>query len=59
MVARQQRYTTAAFEQFIALPENADRRFELIAGEIVEKMPAQFHAAIVQLISGYLFEGGA
>jgi Uma2 family endonuclease len=30
----------SAFYHFIALDENADRVFELIAGEIVEKMPS-------------------
>jgi Uma2 family endonuclease len=32
--------TLAEFEAFIQLPENADRIFELIDGEIVEKMPS-------------------
>src|SRR4051812_22557541 len=27
------------FDRYAALPENADRNFELIAGEIVEKLP--------------------
>jgi Uma2 family endonuclease len=31
------RYTIAEFEVFIALPENEERRFELIDGEIIEK----------------------
>ena len=31
------------FEQFIALPENVDRRFELIDGEIVEMSPTEVH----------------
>lgn len=40
--------TVEAFEAFIALPENADRHFELIDGEIVEKpMPTQEHGRIV------------
>lgn len=42
-----------AFEQFIA--ENADRRFELINGEIVEKLSAQLQALIASLFSGLLF----
>lgn len=34
-----QRFITAdEFDAFVRLPENADRNFELIAGEIVEKM---------------------
>lgn len=31
--------TVEAFERFADAPENADRRFELIYGEIVEKVP--------------------
>lgn len=45
----------AEFEAFIAEPENIDRRFELILGEIVEKIPTQLHAYIIQIISGLLF----
>ncbi len=43
------------FERFISLPENADRVFELVDGEIIEKMPTQLHAYIIQMISGFLF----
>jgi Uma2 family endonuclease len=43
------------FERYIALPENADRLFELIRGELIEKMPTQLHAYIIQMISGFLF----
>lgn len=40
-------YSLDEFEQYIALPEHHDRRFELIDGEIVEKaMPTQEHAAV-------------
>jgi len=47
-----QRVTTPEFEAFIALEQNADRRFELIDGEIVEKpMPSQEHAWIESEIS--------
>ncbi len=45
----------AQFEAFLALPENAQRRFELIHGEISEKMPTQLHAYIIQMLSGFLF----
>jgi Uma2 family endonuclease len=47
--------TIAEFEDVIALPENTERRFELIHGEIVEKMPTQLHAYIIHMISGFLF----
>ncbi|MCC6613714.1 MAG: Uma2 family endonuclease [Anaerolineae bacterium] len=44
--------TSEEFEAFLALPENQDRRFELVHGEIVEKpMPGYLH----QLISKILF----
>ena len=38
MVARE-KVTLEYFKQFVEQPENADRLFELINGEIVEKMP--------------------
>jgi Uma2 family endonuclease len=41
------RLTTADFEAFLNQPENADRRFELIDGEIVETMPSHLHGIIV------------
>lgn len=39
-------YTVEEFEAFLALPENMDRPFELIEGEIVEKMATQEHGVI-------------
>lgn len=40
-------FTVDEFEQFITLPENRDRHFELIEGEIVEKaMPTEEHGQI-------------
>lgn len=38
--------TSEAFMAFVLLPENEGRRFELIDGEIIEKMPTQLHALI-------------
>jgi Uma2 family endonuclease len=40
-------YTVDEFEQFIGLPENVDRLFELINGEIVEKLPTEEHSLVV------------
>jgi len=40
------RQTVDAFEAFLKQPENAARLFELIDGEIVEKMPTEFHNLI-------------
>ncbi len=38
MVSQIRPITAEAFYQFVALPENVNRNFELIAGEIVEKV---------------------
>ncbi len=54
MTARE-KITTAQYDVFVAQPENVNRRFELVFGEIVEKMPTQLHAYIIQMISGFLF----
>jgi len=52
---KQKLYTVEEFEAFLTRPENEDRLFELINGEIVEKMPTELHAGIVFLIVGHLF----
>lgn len=45
--AKQERlYTVAEFEEFLRQPENTDRLFELIHGEIIEKMPTEEHGMI-------------
>jgi len=54
MTARE-KFTTAQFDRFTAQPENINRRFELVNGDIVEKTPTQLHAYIIQMISGFLF----
>jgi Uma2 family endonuclease len=46
-----EKLTAAQFDAFLAQPENAHRRLELISGEIVEKMPTQLHAAIISLVN--------
>jgi Uma2 family endonuclease len=51
MAIQQKRMTYSEFEQFIAAPENRDRKFELINGEIVEVSPTEFHASIVARIT--------
>lgn len=48
-------YTIEEFEEFIALPENADRRFELIYGEIIDKMLTEEHGVIVSTLSGEIY----
>lgn len=40
------RMTVAEFEVFIAQQPDGDKRFELVYGEIVEKMPSEEHAFI-------------
>lgn len=46
MSDRAKLYTVDEFEQFIDLPENADRLFELVDGEIVEKLPTEEHSVV-------------
>jgi Uma2 family endonuclease len=50
MIAQNRLVTLAEFEAFAAAPENDERRFELIDGEIVEKMPTELHGLIVAFI---------
>jgi Uma2 family endonuclease len=38
--------TVDAFDEFLARPENRERLFELIDGEIVEKMPTEEHGEV-------------
>lgn len=45
-VAQPKLYTVDEFEAFIAHPENAEHYFELINGEIVEKVPTEKHGYI-------------
>jgi len=51
MIQQGTRQTVAEFEAFLALPENRDRRFELIDGEIVEKMPTEEHGEIAAFLT--------
>jgi Uma2 family endonuclease len=47
MVIQERRYKVNDFEEFLALSENRDRLFELVDGEIVQKMPTREHGIIV------------
>jgi Uma2 family endonuclease len=49
-----QLYTVDEFETFLTLPENDDRLFELIEGEIVEKMTTAEHGVIAALIATFI-----
>jgi len=46
MVVERKLYTIEQFEAFIKRPENEDRLFELIDGEIVEKVPTERHSIV-------------
>jgi Uma2 family endonuclease len=48
-------FTLGEFEALIALPENADRRLELIAGEIHEKMPTELHGLLIFILAGEIY----
>jgi Uma2 family endonuclease len=54
MALERQQVTLEQFEAFLAQPENAERRFELIDGEIVEKMVTFQHGRIVLTIGRVL-----
>ena len=47
MLVKEKEITVEEFEQFLRLPEYQGRLFELINGEIVEKMPTEEHGTIV------------
>ncbi|MCA0456802.1 MAG: Uma2 family endonuclease [Chloroflexi bacterium] len=47
MAIQQRLYTVDEFEAFIAQSDHADRLFELIDGEIAEKMPTEEHSLII------------
>ena len=49
-------FTVTEFEKFLALAENCDRYFELIHGEIVEKVPTEEHGLIAANICGFLWQ---
>jgi len=55
MAAQRVIVTVDQFEEFLALPENRDRNFELIDGEIIEKMPTDEHGTIANLIGGEFY----
>ncbi|MBL8133505.1 MAG: Uma2 family endonuclease [Anaerolineae bacterium] len=56
MTTREAPISIDQFEAFLARPENHDRRFELIDGEISEKtMPTDEHGSIVHIFSGEFY----
>jgi Uma2 family endonuclease len=55
MVLQTQRVTAAEFDEFIRRPENVHQNFELIAGEIVEKMVSSPRSSSIgALLAGLL-----
>lgn len=51
---RKRLVTANEFQAFTDLPENAGQFFELISGEIVQKMPTQLHGLIAGLMATFL-----
>src|SRR4051812_35606019 len=49
-----QLYTVEEFEKFLNRPENIDLPFELIEGEIVEKMATELHGVIAALFATFI-----
>jgi Uma2 family endonuclease len=54
MAVQKQVYSIAQFEEFIARPENEERLFELIDGEIVEKVVTQAHGIVAANFATHL-----
>jgi len=48
--------TIPDYEAFLLQPQNLSRRFELIHGEIVEKMPTQLHAYIIAMLNYFMID---
>lgn len=55
MVLQRQIVTVEQFDEFLALPENADKDFELIAGEIVE-VPSNTRSSEVSITIATYFK---
>lgn len=55
MAIQKKLYTVEEFERFADAWENTDRRFELINGEIFEKLPTEEHGVIAANIVGFIW----
>lgn len=55
MVIQQKLITTEEFEAFIERPENTDRLFELIDGEIVEKVSTEEHGILASILNAEIY----
>lgn len=49
-LSKQRVWTIPDFQEFVSRPENSDRLFELINGEIVEKMPGRTRNSELSLV---------
>jgi Uma2 family endonuclease len=54
MVVSTRRYTIEEFEEFIHLPENVDRSYEFIAGEIVEVVANNYSSQIAVTLAFFI-----
>ena len=54
MTVQTRRMTVEAFDQFVLLPENADKSFEYIAGEIVDVVSNDQSAEIAMIIGSFI-----
>jgi Uma2 family endonuclease len=55
MILKTQHYIVEEFDEFVNLPQNADKLFEYIRGEIFEVPSYPYSSKIPSRISGYLF----
>lgn len=55
MVVGTRKMTVQEFDQFVMLPENTDRLFEYIGGEVVEVVSNQKSSTLAARINGFLF----
>jgi len=55
IVAQQASMTAAEFEAWAQLPENAERRLELVMGEMRDVVSNNYASAVAARISGFLF----
>jgi Uma2 family endonuclease len=55
MTVQIKRYTVEEFDNFVHLPENSDKRFEFIRGEVVEVVSNNYSSEIAARINGFLF----
>ena len=54
MAVHIQRITVEEFDEFVTLPENAERLFEYIGGEVVEVTASQRSSAIAARLGGFI-----